>query len=407
MRTLLDRLLPLNELRLLRFQEPRETQFQAFYVAAFAKQSSHYLLFGLLVFLSFAISDWLLLSQSFWPVLTIRLGIGFLLIIMLGILLCIQRRYPQRNFMLMESIGLVINNAAIVYIGLLAAKDGVPEYQTGTLLIILFAATLSRLTFRYCALTILLSILTYSLLLFSPEATSSIRFTINNWTLCVATAIISLINSYQREYESRRDFLTTTLLEEQHQQLTQTQTRLTWLAEHDALTGLYNRRYFDVEFKRQCMLCSNGGESLALLLIDVDHFKRYNDGFGHLAGDECLQKLATVFEAHARRKDDFAARIGGEEFCLVLPRMSLNDANRLAEQLLIQINALAIKHPNGNWVSVSIGLAARNTACPWTKHEPEQLRILADQALYQAKAEGRGCVVSGGALPTASPSRTI
>ncbi|CAJ1821713.1 diguanylate cyclase [Aeromonas jandaei] len=398
MRRHIDRVLPLDELRRLRFSEPRESQFQHFYVEAYARRSGIYLIFGMVVFLLFGISDAMLLDHALWPVLRVRLVVTLVLLVILGVFVYLSYQVGHRHIMAFESCGLVINNGAIVYIAFLAMHDGVPEYQMGTLLVILFAATLSRLTFRYCALTISLCLGSYCLLLLVPDMQDSRNITINNLAVFMATTVIAMINCYQREYDSRRDFITSRLLEEQHGQLKEAQARLTWLVERDALTGLYNRRHFDHHFGYYDKLCRYRGKSLSLLLIDVDHFKRYNDGYGHLAGDECLRLLGHVLSGHARRKEEFAARIGGEEFALVLPGLTLEEAVLRGEAFRQDIQALALSHPDGNLVSVSVGVAAKDETTPWCDGGQEWLRLLADQALYRAKDEGRNRVVSAAML---------
>lgn len=392
----IDNGLPVDELRRLRFREPRETQFRHFYFAVYASKAVRYLLFGLLLFVLFAIADWLLLGAHLYSVLAVRLAVATLLLVMLH---CSTRPWGRPFIMPLESFGLLLINGAIIYIGLLAARDGVPEYQSGTLLVVLFAATLSRLTFRYSLLTIALALLSYSLLLLVPEAQATRSVTINNLAICLAVTVLALITCYQREYDSRRDFFTTRLLEEQTQQLQVAQARLTWLAQRDSLTELYNRRYFDEQFASHSQLCARAGAPLALLLVDVDHFKAYNDGFGHQAGDDTLRQVARLLAAMARRKEDFAARIGGEEFALLLPVMSQEGAMRLAEQLRRRIEELALPHPRGGVVTISIGVACQpETSEPLSAEAPAALLALADQGLYQAKAAGRNRVVDAGYL---------
>lgn len=392
----IDNGLPLDELRRLRFREPRETQFRHFYFAVYASKAVRYLLFGLLLFVLFAIADWLLLSAHLYSVLAVRLAVATLLLVMLH---CSTRQWGRPFIMPLESFGLLLINGAIIYIGLLAARDGVPEYQSGTLLVVLFAATLSRLTFRYSLLTIALALLSYSLLLLVPEAQATRSVTINNLAICLAVTVLALITCYQREYDCRRDFFTTRLLEEQTQQLQVAQARLTWLAQRDSLTELYNRRYFDEQFASHSQLCGRAGAPLSLLMVDVDHFKAYNDRFGHQAGDDTLRQVAKLLAAMARRKEDFAARIGGEEFALLLPVMTLEGALRLAEQLRRRVEEQAIPHPGGGVVTVSIGVACQpELGERLADIGPAALLARADQALYQAKAEGRNRVVDGGYL---------
>ncbi|MGL6148584.1 MAG: diguanylate cyclase domain-containing protein, partial [Plesiomonas sp.] len=381
----------LSRLSNLRFDGALEARFQEHNAELHAKQSSLYIVYGLLVFMLFGVADVLLLNNHMWQVLQIRSGIALLYLL---ILVFLSRSGLPRDLhfhMRVETLGLLMINAALVYIGMLAARDGVPEYQSGTLLVILFATTLSRLTFRYCTVTIILSMLSYSLLLLVSEDRVAANITVNNLAVFLASALFAMINAYHREYETRRDFLTTRMLQQQHQQLQQSQIELTWLVERDSLTGLFNRRYFDQQFASHCAATRQNGAVLSLLYIDVDYFKRFNDGFGHLAGDECLRQIATVINRFARRQGDVAARIGGEEFALLLPGMSMIDSVALGQQLLQEVQQLAIEHPDGGVMSVSCGLCASDIA---VAYDPDMLRGHADTALYQAKHAGRNCLVS-------------
>ena len=163
------------------------------------------------------------------------------------------------------------------------------------------------------------------------------------------------------------------------------------LATTDQLTGIGNRRAFDEHLDREVARAARSGEPLSLVLLDVDHFKLYNDRFGHPQGDICLARVATALEAIVRRPADLAARHGGEEFALVLPGTSAEGAKRIAERVRSTIRELAIPHGPGagrNVVTMSAGVVTVIGA--WTS--PEIIE-LADRALYQAKDAGRDCEV--------------
>ncbi len=162
-------------------------------------------------------------------------------------------------------------------------------------------------------------------------------------------------------------------------------------ATHDALTTLYNRRYLDSTLERELASCKREGKPLSLIMIDVDDFKKYNDQYGHQAGDQCLISIAKTLQASAKRASDLAARYGGEEFLLVLPGMDTGTAQRLAEELRRSIEALEIPHPQSDSgkVTISSGLAVMvNDAY---KDVAALLRA-ADEALYHAKHGGRNQV---------------
>ena len=124
-------------------------------------------------------------------------------------------------------------------------------------------------------------------------------------------------------------------------------------------------------------------------MVDVDHFKLFNDALGHLAGDEALRKVAQALAKNARRAADIAARYGGEEFALLLPESDMKAALLVAERARQAVKALAIKHPHSDCsrqITISLGVS---TIYPSELTEPQQLVRLADAALYQAKAAGR------------------
>lgn len=188
--------------------------------------------------------------------------------------------------------------------------------------------------------------------------------------------------------------------------------RLRRLVLLDSLTGLANRRAYDAGLEREWRRAMRHGTPLSLLLIDIDHFKRYNDGSGHAAGDDGLRRVAAVVGALTRRPGDLAARYGGEEFAILAAETSGAQATRLAEAVRARVEGLGITHAGADGarcVTVSVGVA---TAAPGRGETPAGLLAAADRALYAAKRAGRNRVrpVPGGAahrpesaLPTSSP----
>jgi diguanylate cyclase (GGDEF)-like protein len=177
-------------------------------------------------------------------------------------------------------------------------------------------------------------------------------------------------------------------VEERNQELTQVNRELQKLAHSDGLTKTANRRHFDTVIKREWQRLSREQQPLALMLCDVDYFKRYNDTYGHQAGDQCLQYVAQVLVQTIRRPADLVARYGGEEFALILPTTSIEGAVCIAENIHAYLQELALPHkssPVGR-ITISIGIAA---TIPSIKSSPKDLLKAADQALYNSKANGR------------------
>lgn len=159
----------------------------------------------------------------------------------------------------------------------------------------------------------------------------------------------------------------------------------------DGLTGIPNRRHFDQSLEREWTAAASGDRSLALLLLDIDAFKAYNDTYGHQAGDEALIRVADAARSALQREADLAARYGGEEFAVILPGASLADAVRVAERIRAAVEALRMTHAGGpaGCVSVSVGAAAARGG---TLPDAQALVAAADRALYAAKQSGRNRV---------------
>lgn len=162
----------------------------------------------------------------------------------------------------------------------------------------------------------------------------------------------------------------------------------------DSLTDIPNRRYFDDLLQVEWNRTMRSSSPLSLIMVDIDHFKFFNDAYGHQAGDRCLQKIAKVLYASVKRPGDFVARYGGEEFIAVLPEIDKEDACHIAERMRLDVIALAIPHaasPVVNLVTISLGVASM---IPTNNSSPRNLIEMADKALYKAKQEGRNKAVA-------------
>jgi len=161
----------------------------------------------------------------------------------------------------------------------------------------------------------------------------------------------------------------------------------------DGLTGIANRRHFDVAMEKEHRRAKRSGTPLSLLMIDIDHFKPYNDHYGHQKGDQCLIRVATALAGLLKRPCDLMARYGGEEFATILPETGAEQARLMAEAMRARAQALAIAHARNSdpsrLVTVSIGIATQPADAPVAI---EALIGAADRALYQAKRNGRNRV---------------
>jgi diguanylate cyclase (GGDEF)-like protein len=172
-------------------------------------------------------------------------------------------------------------------------------------------------------------------------------------------------------------------------ELTAANQRLEAISHQDGLTGIANRRAFDFLIERQFLDAQRRREPLSVVLCDVDHFKAYNDKYGHLAGDDCLQKVAKALAHSCKRATDVAARYGGEEFALILPDTPAEGAMRVVEVAQRELAAQAIAHAGSttsDLVTFSAGIA---TYIPDRDKVSRDLTARADEALYRAKQLGR------------------
>ena len=197
-------------------------------------------------------------------------------------------------------------------------------------------------------------------------------------TLLVVATVVLAIAARQIEKRLRRAFLENRVVAE--------------LAQRDSLTWTKNRRVFDEYLPRLWRQAVSDERLLAILVIDVDHFKSFNDRYGHQAGDTVLRRVARAIEQHARRPLDLVARYGGEEFTVILYDTDAEGAGSTAERMRRAVEELAIEHresASGKVVTISIGVAA---VSPTAGRNAFGALQLADEALYRAKSKGRNCI---------------
>lgn len=195
----------------------------------------------------------------------------------------------------------------------------------------------------------------------------------------VLLLVIGAISRYIHEYSQREQFLVRKLLG--------------WVAQHDSMTGLANRRSFDTRLKQVMLQARRDHQPLALLLLDLDNFKAYNDNLGHPAGDALIRDFSDLLDGFSRRPMDLAARVGGEEFALLLHNCDAMSAQTIAAQILSAFAERAMPHPaspQGLYATTSIGVAI------WQPGQTaEQLYQAADAALYGAKQAGKNRYLMG------------
>ncbi|BFH71461.1 hypothetical protein J27TS7_31870 [Paenibacillus dendritiformis] len=192
-------------------------------------------------------------------------------------------------------------------------------------------------------------------------------------------------------------------LKEANKKLQMANRLLTDFSYTDGLTGVYNRRYFDLMLQQEWERMKQENRPLSLILLDIDDFKRYNDTYGHLAGDECLRQVAQAVKAAATQPLSVAARYGGEEFAVLLPHTPAMNATIAAEGIRLQVESLAIPHEASevsHFVTCSLGAATWIPGRQEHGPDPQALVQMADRGLYAAKRDGRNRVrTHGGGAP--------
>ncbi len=346
---------------------------------------------GVALYAAFALSDRFMLPDVYLQAWAIR----FLLVVPLMLagvwLLPRLARVPAREaLMCAMTVGVALS---IIWIATLSKHEFAGRYYSGLVLVVLFGNIMISLRFRSAVISSLLIVASYAAVLAQLDRFPlEVRF--NSWLVLTGSAIISLIANYRMEQDRRRAFRAAMREQDRNEELSQAVEMLGRLSSEDALTRIPNRREFDRRLHLEWGRARREGQSLALVLIDVDSFKNYNDRYGHPAGDECLRRIAAALRVVPQRSSDLVARLGGEEFAVLLPATTIGDAAQLAEQMHKAVLDLHIQHEASEVapvVSASFGVAAM---LPSLHGDADELMANADTALYRAKRNGRNRVIA-------------
>ncbi len=337
-------------------------------------------LLGLALFNVFLASDWRLMPDVFTLACVLRLGI-VTPIALVG--LWFAWRFPSTR--LREGIvaGVLVLASAVPPILILSSQSPLRDAgHHGIILVVLFGAMIARVRFWFLlpavlAIHAMYAGTTAALLWVAPDKTLSFNM------VFAGAVFFALIGSYSLEREQRLAYLLGLREAEKNRELET-------ISRHDPLTGLGNRRALDVEL-RGLAGDEPTGENVAVLLLDIDHFKAFNDSLGHQAGDVCLRRVASIIMGELRDRGDLAFRFGGEEFLILLRHADLSLALSIAERLRAGIERTGIPHPEarGGILTASGGVASTQIGHDITTDE---LISSADAALYAAKRAGRNQV---------------
>jgi diguanylate cyclase (GGDEF)-like protein len=283
----------------------------------------------------------------------------------------------QRHYQWIAATAAVVTGMSVMAISGLAAADGQPQFQMGDVLVVVYATLFLGLLFRAVMIVALALMLGFvGIGVFLGVAVEHLIFASS---VIFAATLMSVLSALRMERLLRANFIENRLLND--------------IAERDGLTGLYNRRMFDTLANRLWLQAQRNQEALQVILVDIDHFKAYNDLYGHQAGDNCIRRVASIIARATKRPLDFCARYGGEEFALVLYAPSGIDPSALPERIRHETMALDIPHAHAataEVLTVSIGSA---TAEAGTKRSLAGIIQTADEALYRAKQLGRNRVL--------------
>jgi diguanylate cyclase (GGDEF)-like protein len=359
----------------LRFAGLLEKDFRDFYIAQNLPRARLSGLIALILVLAVTSIDLILGAQTDEQLNTLRLGVLCPLVAVIGIAISLPG--ARRYYTEVAAVGVTLVGLVVTYISHLAALQGHSYVLAGLVLVILYACLFLGLLFDIAIAIAALLVLTH----FVMGAMLGLPLNELYYMTAIlgAAAVIGGIATYNLEHALRTNFLETRLLNE--------------LAERDGLTGLYNRRIFDDYIGRVWRQSRREEVALEIIFIDIDYFKIYNDLYGHQAGDDCLKKVASSIARCAKRPFDFLARYGGEEFVLVLYGPPEDYARSLPEQIRVDVLDLLIPHAGSSaakHVTVSVGVALARAGSTRSLNGAIQT---ADEALYQAKREGRNRVI--------------
>lgn len=373
----------------LRFPGRVERIFREHHRQQWLSQTRGSMLIGIVLFAAYALLDWLLFPEIASTLWLLRVGV----IVPLGLLL-FGFTFLARNDTQIQwgySIFLVLGGFSISLLTTLLPPGNTHLYASGIILVIAFSYMVATLRIWYATATSALISAGYlvTLTVLRDEAPAELI------SASADLAAINLIGFYAAlviEVYTRHDFARITLSELDRRQLTDDNLELLDQSQQDHLTGLANRRALERFFNDAWRRASLHSLPVSALMIDLDHFKHFNDEHGHQAGDECLRQVARAVRVLVREPTDLIARYGGEEFLVVLTGTEAIAASSVAERIRETVEALEVPRAESGKpmrITTSVGVA---THWPAAGGHPAQLVRAADQALYQAKRAGRNRV---------------
>ncbi len=375
--------------RTLSFPKPLEQTFQHDIAASRRRLMLVCALIGIATFWLLSMSDAQMLA-SLGP-RQARGRIGILVVMVSSLVFALlMPGFGARNwhYEALTFLNTMAINATLVMAGRVSSDVLVLTHTQAVVLVLMYAALAARQRFWWSLSSVVITAAAY-IGLVDGKTTELQQIVDQNIKFILVASAFTLACNYLFERGERRAWLLRQLDIHKRAALVDTQDRLRLLSHCDALTGLFNRRRFMGDLEAAWRAGQDARQPLAVLMLDVDHFKLYNDTYGHPAGDACLVSIAELLRQHVHDEHGIVARWGGEEFAVLLHPCTAERASAVARQLCEAVKGAGIEHrvsPVAPCVTVSIGLA---TATPQGVVGPDDLIAAADRALYQAKAQGR------------------
>lgn len=362
----------------LRFRNRRiELEYQAYAASRHSTALRLQLLLAGMMICSVCLLDFTYLERTF-ATTAVLLRIGVMLPPLL--LMVVLTGLPNAHKFLQPAgifSGLAVGFTSLA-IGLEAARNGVPQVYAGYEIITVFVYLFLGLRVRNAVITGMMLFLAF--VFFVGAGAADVVSATYQSVFLLFLNVLGAVGNYQLSKTRRSLFLEERIL--------------SYRANHDALTGLPNRRAFDALLETAWASARSMDKPLTLLMVDIDHFKKYNDIYGHQAGDHAISEVGAILTGCLQRPQDFAGRYGGEEFVVLLFDATKQYAVQLADRIRSEMLLRNLEHRGSDvapCVSVSIGLAYVNPAS--STRSMEGFVQMADEALYAAKNHGRNCVV--------------
>lgn len=378
----------------LSFPQELEERFERETVQRRSRRLWFEALLAILLFDLFLIADYYGPAEQFRTAFVIRLLIvtPICLLIHASLLRLPKRIWRESSL----AAGVCLAGLAQLYLELNRSRVASAYVQMTVLAVILFVNIVMRLRLPYAFATSLVMLGGDAIFLWKDQMLKT-EDKIFGVGMVIGATAITLVANYNACREERLNYLLHLRGELLVSDLNRLNAQLLRTSESDALTGLANRRSFDTQYGELWKKALTTATALSVVIVDVDYFKRLNDRYGHLYGDEVLKRIGSLLQQALRVKDDYAARFGGEEFVILLPRTPESAAIQVAERLrkMVELAGFPAIDPSQGPYDMSIrATVSCGVACayPTLRDIPEQLLEAADKALYQAKAEGRNRV---------------